>query len=602
MSRKLTTIIVISFVTVLAVVAAVVSLVSYRIFFDFTSQEISGTRLALLNENADKMSSISNDISEAGLYLAANETIIDIFSGPVIDDFDAVTEQRELRNQLYVMAVLKPDIHSLEIYTDRYLGYPIIIDNIMPIAELEKLSWFTIFDNMDSGWVPWEENGQRMVSYLHRLVDYRGMKVGYVKVNILEEKFFADMTVEEGSEPGSELMMLIDAGGRVLARTPAMDDEALFAQLAVESEEGPYHLLGEEYMPLRNHHQLFIHNNERYLLLISEPNYERWRYMQLVPVDPLYAETKKLGWIVLMVGVLVLLLSIPLVYWLGKRIILLPIRKIIKGIKQVERGNFNVHIEPLRVEEFDHLANHFNHMTRELEDSIKQIEKEHFARRDAEMKMLQMQIMPHFLYNTLDIIHWKAMDHKAEDISLMVYSLSKMFRIGLSSGRNFIRLRDELEHVKCFIDIQKARMAGRKINYEADVPAYLKDYFVPKIILQPFIENSMKHGYEGKEGEVWIGIKVMQDAEEGRGHGDLLITIADEGEGFPDHWDIEQTSGIGMKNVQERIQMYCGSPYGIEVRNRASGGAEVVIRLPALRTPEEVDKCLASNSERFDGM
>ena len=356
MSRKLTTIIVISFVTVLAVVAAVVSLVSYRIFFDFTSQEISGTRLALLNENADKMSSISNDISEAGLYLAANETIIDIFSGPVIDDFDAVTEQRELRNQLYVMAVLKPDIHSLEIYTDRYLGYPIIIDNIMPIAELEKLSWFTIFDNMDSGWVPWEENGQRMVSYLHRLVDYRGMKVGYVKVNILEEKFFADMTVEEGSEPGSELMMLIDAGGRVLARTPAMDDEALFAQLAVESEEGPYHLLGEEYMPLRNHHQLFIHNNERYLLLISEPNYERWRYMQLVPVDPLYAETKKLGWIVLMVGVLVCCFSIPLVYWLGKRIILLPIRKIIKGIKQVERGNFNVHIEPLRVEEFDHLA------------------------------------------------------------------------------------------------------------------------------------------------------------------------------------------------------------------------------------------------------
>ncbi len=127
-----------------------------------------------MNENADKMSSINNDISEAGYYLAANEKIIEIFSEPLIDSFYAVAEQRELRNQLYVMAGLKQDIHSLEIYTDRYNGYPIIIDNIMPLAELEKLSWFAMFDNMDSGWVPSENNGQRMVSYLHRLVDIAG--------------------------------------------------------------------------------------------------------------------------------------------------------------------------------------------------------------------------------------------------------------------------------------------------------------------------------------------------------------------------------------------------------------------------------------------
>lgn len=601
MSRKLTTLIVISFVTVLAVVAAVLSLVSYQIFFDFTSKEISETRLTLLNENADKMSSINNDISEAGYYLAANEKIIEIFSEPLIDSFYAVAEQRELRNQLYVMAGLKQDIHSLEIYTDRYNGYPIIIDNIMPLAELEKLSWFAMFDNMDSGWVPSENNGQRMVSYLHRLVDYRGMKVGYVKVNILEEKFFSDMTVDEDRNPEDELLLLIDAGGRVLARTPAIDRETLLNRLTTEIEDEPYLLLHEDYMPHRNHHQVLVHNNERYLMLISKPNYERWRYLQLIPVESLYAETRKLGWIVLLVGVLVLLLSIPFVYLLGKRIILLPIRKIIKGIKQVERGNFNVHIEPLRIEEFDHVANHFNRMTRELEESIKQIEKEHFARRDAEMKMLQTQIMPHFLYNTLDIIHWKAMDRNAEDISLMVHSLSKMFRIGLSGGRNFIRLRDELEHVRCFIDIQQARMPGRKIDYEANVPAYLKDYFVPKIILQPFIENSMKHGYEGQDGEVWIRIQVMQEAEEEQG-GDLLITIVDEGAGFPDQWSIEQTSGIGMKNVQERIQMYCGSRYGIEWNNQPSGGAQVVIRLPALRTPQEVEACLTRNSERFDGM
>src|SRR5690606_8723744 len=120
------------------------------------------------------------------------------------------------------------------------------------------------------------------------------------------------------------------------------------------------------------------------------------------------------------------------------------------------------------------------------------------------------------LYNTLDIIHWKALDYRAEEISRMVNSLSKMFRIGLSGGRNFILLRDELEHVSSYIDIQRARMSDREIDLELKVPAQFKECFVPKIILQPFIENSMKHGYVDKqEATLRIIVEVRQDAESG---------------------------------------------------------------------------------------
>ncbi len=597
MSRKVTTIIVISVVALFAVVLTLVSLVSYRIFFDFTSREISETRLALLNENTDKLSGISRNISDAGYYLAGNEKIIQIFSEPVLDAFDAITEQRELRDQLTIMKGLKPKIHSLGIYTDRYSNYSQFTDGTVDtIDKLAQQPWFSMFDEMDSGWVPWEENGRSMVSFVHRLVDYKGSKVGYVMINVTEDSFFSDLSAADHLDPSRDLLLIVDTGGRVLARTQVEGSQELIELLAYKNEEMPFYRLRDEYELLADHHELLVHDTDRYLLLISARNYDRWRLVQVIPIDPLYEETRRLGTLVLILGVAALLLSVPLVYWLGNRIILRPIRKIIQGMKQVERGNFKVQVEPLYVEEFDHLANRFNHMAGELQRLIEQIERAHWERRDAEMKMLQTQIMPHFLYNTLDIIHWKAMDYHAEEISLMVNALSKMFRIGLSGGRHFIRLHDELEHVKCYIDIQRARMANREIRYEVNVPGSLKECFVPKIILQPFIENSMKHGYANRPDEpVRISVDAALDEEGGR----LIIRIADQGEGLPEGWSLERTAGIGMRNVQERIWMYCGRAYGITARRRAEGGTEIVIELPVLRTQEEADASLEMRSERL---
>ena len=178
----------------------------------------------------------------------------------------------------------------------------------------------------------------------------------------------------------------------------------------------------------------------------------------------------------------------------------------------------------------------------------------------------------------------------------MVNSLSKMFRIGLSGGRHFIRLRDELEHAKCYIDIQRARMAHREIRYEVNVPGSLKECFVPKIILQPFIENSMKHGYAERTGEP---VSIAVHAEWDEAGEQLLLRITDQGDGLPDGWSLEGTTGIGMRNVQERIWMYCGREYGITAKNREEGGTEIVVVLPVLRTQEEADASLEMRSERL---
>jgi two-component system sensor histidine kinase YesM len=599
---KLTTIIVASFVTVFALFILGLSLMSYKIFFDFTSQEISTARLALLNENTKKVSNFNTGISEAASYIAANRTLIETFSNPVESNYKAIEEQRALVDLLNVVASLKRGIHSIELYTDRYDQHPRISTGVIyQLDDIKQEDWYSLFEKMDNGWLPKHTSKlghQPIVSYVHRLVNHRGSTVGYVKVNVLDDTFFSNLTDEDVDNPSDEFMIVLNSGGRIISQKFPEDSSKVIENITRPVASEPYRALAPEYDKLSNHHQVLINGNERYLLLISKPNYDRWRLVQLIPVDTLYAKTKELGWLVLMLGLGGLLLSVPLAYWVGKRIIK-PILKIIQGMRHVEIGRFDVKIEPHYIEEYDILARNFNHMITELDQSLTQLKSENRARRDAELRTLQNQITPHFLYNTLDIIHWKALDHKAEDISQMVNQLSKMFRIGLSGGKTFITLRHELEHANCFVQIQSLRL-NQTIDYDVRVPAGIKEYYVPKIVLQPFIENSMRHGYPFDFKER-IHIQVSAQVVTQQKQAFLECLISDNGVGLPEGWQLSNTQGIGIKNVQERIWMYCGRAFAINVYNREEGGTSVCIRLPVIENESDLNIWLEREKEWFDG-
>jgi two-component system sensor histidine kinase YesM len=595
LTRKLTTILVISFVTVNALFLFAVSFMSYRVFFDFTSEEISEARLTLLNESTEKLSNFNTSVSEAGIFIAANSTVIEMFSEGVEDAYDAITEQRELTDLANAVESLKRGVYSIEVYTDRYKDYPMITDtSVHSMSYMESQPWFGLFDLMDNGWLPKHTsplNDEEMISYVHRLINHRGNTVGYIKVNVLADTFFEYVAEEQSLDTNEETLILMDSGGRIITQTDS--SSTIMSELSERHPSGPYQRLIEPYGQLANHHQVINHGNKIYLMLISKANYERWQLVHLIPVDSLYAKTRELGRFVMLLGLGGLLLSVPMVYWVGRRI-LVPIRKMIHGMRQVEKGRFDVRMDPHYIEEYDILAKNFNHMNSELERSMRELKSENRARRDAELKMLQSQIMPHFLYNTLDIIHWKAMDRQAEDISVMVNQLSKMFRIGLSGGQKFITLRDELEHARCFINIQRAR-SNQDMDYEVKVPAGMKDFYVPKIILQPFIENSLKHGYTNGIHEK---IRIQVEAE--NLYDQLHIRITDYGSGLPEGWVLEETTGIGVKNVQERIWMYCGKSYGIELANHEQGGTRVRIILPVIENEAALQDWLIKGQDWLD--
>ncbi|WP_100406495.1 sensor histidine kinase [Bacillus solitudinis] len=602
MFRKLTTIMVISFVMVNGLFLSGLSYVSYKYFFNFTSEEISETRLTLLNESAKKLSGFITSISEAGMYIAINQNVIQMFSDDPASTYDAIAEQRELTQLINGVTSLKTFIDSIEIFTDRYENYPRIPGKIVqPKDILEKEEWFNqSFGKMDNGWVPKHQSSfsnQETISYVHRIMNQRGETVGYIKVNVLARTFFEYMSDKDLLKETNEPLILLNTGRRVIAQTHTSESFSVLDELTTSISSEPYKMLTETYNDYSNYHGLIKHGNELFLVLISEPNYEQWSLVQLIPVDPLYEETRKIGLYIFFMGLCGLLLSIPIVYWVGKRFTV-PISKLITGMRYVEKGRFDKKVGPYYIEEYDILANNFNRMTTELNETLNNLKKENGFRREAELRALQSQIMPHFLYNTLDMIRWKAMDHNAEDISLMVNQLSKMLRIGLSGGEKFILLRDELEHAKSYIEIQRARLK-EDITYELKIPASLKDLYVPKIILQPFIENSMKHGYTTTEDKVRIIIfaKIVKETNNNW----LEITISDFGGGLPEDWNLEKTKGIGIKNVQERIWMYCGYPYGLKLFNHAEGGTSARIVLPIIKEHEELNVWIEKQQEWFDG-
>jgi two-component system sensor histidine kinase YesM len=268
-----------------------------------------------------------------------------------------------------------------------------------------------------------------------------------------------------------------------------------------------------------------------------------------------------------------------------------PISKLRSLMKKVEEGELLLRYQGKTNDEIGQLGNSFNNMVEEIDNLIQMVYREQKEKREAELKILQAQIKPHFLYNTLDTIQWMAQDRKADDIVEIVYALTQLFRIGLSKGHEVISLGEEIQHVESYLVIQMARYE-EKLSYHIDVPDRLRGCSVLKIILQPLVENAIYHGIKMKTGNGKILI-------EGRLEDKILVlSVADDGIGIPpdrlsrlnldlnSQADSDQARGYGLYNVHERIRLTYGPSYGITVESHPGEGTRVIVRLPAIDSRE----------------
>lgn len=279
----------------------------------------------------------------------------------------------------------------------------------------------------------------------------------------------------------------------------------------------------------------------------------------------------------------ILLLIIYLSYYIPLSITR-PIRKLGEVTDQVAKGNLAVRSDVEAGAEVGILSESLNTMIDKINELLEQVKKEQIRLRKAEFELLQSQINPHFLYNTLDAIVWLAEAGEQKKVVNMVGSLSDFFRTSLNQGKDIITVREELQHVRSYLEIQQVRYQDI-LQYEIHVPEKLDKYLIPKITIQPLVENALYHGIKNKRGSGKIVISGKKEEEY------FLIRIEDNGIGIREERLEEVRNGIkrrtltenaiyGLYNVNERIRLNFGEPYGISIESTYEEGTVVSILLP----------------------
>ena len=281
-----------------------------------------------------------------------------------------------------------------------------------------------------------------------------------------------------------------------------------------------------------------------------------------------------------------LMLSVLLSQMLSK-----PIQNLVSAMRSFERDADNFSYEPVMgVREVQNLSVSFEHMVHRIQKLMATVRSEEINLRKTELKALQAQINPHFLYNTLDSISWMCEQGKNAEAVLMVNALARLFRISISRGHELIPIRSEVQHAQSYLQIQSVRYKDQ-FSYEFDVEEGCLEYLCNKITLQPIIENAIYHGVNGLVDEGRIIIRVFERED------DIFFTVEDNGVGMEPE-QIEEIfrrkpdgkSGIGIKNVNDRLKIWFGEKYGVTITSVPDEGTRVTVRMPKVREESEYEK------------
>lgn len=332
---------------------------------------------------------------------------------------------------------------------------------------------------------------------------------------------------------------------------------------------------------------------ETTLFYSSVPYADDWILCAMVENAQIHATTTRMTQI-LIVTCLGLLLAAVLFTSLLSASVLRPIGRLKENMAQVAQGNLDSFYTGSGHDEISVLGRSFNQMLTQLKRLIEQLVNEQQKKREAELRALQSQINPHFLYNTLDTIQWKALEYQAMDIAEMIQMLSQLFRISLNNGKEMISVKEELTHVQNYLAIQKIRY-GDTISYEIEAGPAVFPYRIPKLIIQPLVENSIYHGIKptGRPGQIHILLQIRDSF--------LQIQVTDTGAGIASdalteiRRNLEQsleTDHYGLYNVNERLRLRYGSAYRLTLTSNPGQGTCVTLSLPlaALSPPADTEE------------
>ena len=325
---------------------------------------------------------------------------------------------------------------------------------------------------------------------------------------------------------------------------------------------------------------------------VKSVGYTGWKLLSVTPEKGLSLSNLKMRLFVVFVAAAFLFVLVLINALISSRITN-PIKELEKSVNAIEAGELDTEVYTGGSYELQHLGRSIGDMAKRIKKLMQDIVAEHESKRKSEFDTLQSQINPHFLYNTLDIIVWMIENEQKQEAVKVVTALARFFRISLSKGKSIITVHDELEHVRNYLTIQQMRFKN-KFVYEIRAEEDTMGLACLKLMLQPLVENAIYHGMEFMDGDGLIEIQVKKEGK------DLWIEVRDNGFGMTKeqvenllsekpHVSSRRGSGIGVKNVNERIRLYFGEDYGLIIESEPDEGCLIRCHLPVKEYVEPME-------------
>lgn len=460
----------------------------------------------------------------------------------LIEQIDPVFQSTLAQNQ---------DIEQISIYTSN--NTPEYGTFILSLGGLRETAWVRDSDQLNN--TNWYGDQSNLYG-IRRIYKENADEINLIYICLQKEKVFDNL-----------YDLKYDEGGILITD----DNDNIILENSSEA------LSKTEIDIIKKSEGMVIIKDKECLIIKSNIPTADWTFHFFIPVNSIAVNVDNILRVTIII-VSACILFLLLLTWLFSNSFVKRIDRLNRKIDLVDKGNMDIEIKSEYTDEIGDMTNKFGKMLSNINMLIKEVYESSIEKRELEMRVLQAQINPHFLYNTLSIINWKALEIDAEEISYITTSVSSFYRAVLNKGEKLVTIRTEIETTKLYIGIQLIMHNDSfDVRYEIDEDIY--DYKIINITLQPIVENAIGHGIDTKEdgrGLLVISGKLLD--------GDIVISVSDNGPGINREAAKEilqkSSAGYGLKNVNDRLKLLYGSNYGIEIVESESPGTQVNIRIP----------------------
>lgn len=512
-----------------------------------------------LQQSVSSMDRTLDGYNSLSDYIAFDRTLAEVFSmeyGKPYEQYEQLTQKVDpiLRTASYFHGGMQ----QITIYTDN--GMVKHDTTVAPVSEIEETDWYQ--KTLEHPGLNWFANYQEETLFSARKLAFSGAREG---VNIL----YMDVDYQKLFTPYAET--LISECGLYITD---QDGKLVFEESRFSGKNQNYDLTYSEFLEQRDR------GSTDYIILCEQSNTTGWTVWLYQPVGLAGEAMRPIG-VMAGVTILICIFAAVLAYFITSGMVSSRIERLTHFMQEVQEGSMDMQMESDDRDEIGMLYRGFGSMMKRIRTLINEVYLSKITQKEAELKALQAQINPHFLYNTLSLINWKALAAGEEDISRMTLALSTFYRTALNRGRNVLQVETELSNTRAYLEIQSMLHDG-DFDYEIEAQTEILQCESLNLILQPLVENAIHHGIEEKtDGRGKITVRGWKEDN------CVWFMVEDNGVGMEqevaDKILTMESKGYGVRNVDERIRLCYGEKYAMKVESVVGKGTKMTIHFPARR-------------------